>query len=89
MFSFEGMTRVGAKYKRSKNQIVLSQSHKDRRVAMCFKWIIEDHDWNLTIFSDENALLWTAQTIRVRMSCRVNPQLEKEDNAKAAVLWYD
>jgi len=47
------LTRVGAKYKRSKNQIVLSQSHKDRRVAMCSKWIIEDHNWNVTIFSDE------------------------------------
>lgn len=47
------LTTIGAKYKRSKNQIVLSQSHKDRRVEMCSKWIIENHNWNLTIFSDE------------------------------------
>ena len=47
------LTKIGAKYKKSKYQIVLSPSHKERRVEMCTKWIIDDHIWNQTIFSDE------------------------------------
>ena len=40
------MTKIGAKYRRSKNQIVLSRSNKEQRVTLISKW-------NITIFSDE------------------------------------
>ena len=47
------MTKIGYKYRRSKNQIVLSRSNKERRVALISKWFIDGHKWSITIFSDE------------------------------------
>ena len=49
----ETLDKSRCQIKRSKHQIVLSGLHKNRKVSMWSKWIIEDHNWNVTICSDK------------------------------------
>ena len=40
-------------YKKAKLQIVLSKKHKQERVQIITKWIMNNHFWEKTIFSEE------------------------------------
>lgn len=47
------LKEMGMKYKNATTQIMLSQKHKDERVRIISRWIIKNHCWEKTIFSDE------------------------------------
>jgi len=44
---------VGMVYRNVQRKIFLTREHKERRIEIARKWIIDDHDWKTTIFSDE------------------------------------
>ena len=53
---------------------------------MCYKWIIENHNWNLTIFSDEKR--FNLDGPDNWKSYMMPGQFEKRDNAEVAGLWF-
>jgi hypothetical protein len=47
------LKRCAYKYKKAKNQIILSKQHKAARLRIITAWLSQNHEWELTIFSDE------------------------------------
>ena len=47
------MQKQGHKYRKAKMQIYLSKKHKEQRVKIISDWIISNHQWEKTVFSDE------------------------------------
>lgn len=45
--------RLGIKHRDVKQSIVLTRSHRERRVELCRKWLSSGHRWDLTVFTDE------------------------------------
>lgn len=47
------MINLKLKYRNKQKRIFLSKNHRQKRVECVNKWIIENHPWHKTIFSDE------------------------------------
>jgi len=47
------INRIGFSYKKVKQSLILTKSHKLRRVELAKKWLEGSHPWNMTCFSDE------------------------------------
>ena len=47
---------IGMKYRNIQKMIFLTKTHKERRAEMAKTWITSNHDWNKTIFSDDERL---------------------------------
>jgi len=43
----------GYRFRKAKSQIILSKKHKEERVRIITDWITSNHQWHLTVFTDE------------------------------------
>jgi len=47
------IARIGFKYNKVKQSLVLTKNHRLRRLELAKRWLEESHPWNLTCFTDE------------------------------------
>lgn len=71
----------GYRYCKAKSQIILSKKHKEARLDIITNWIISNHHWDVTVFTDEKRFtldgtddwrtyaLQSEQVIRCKRQC--------------------
>ena len=47
------LSKIGMKYTNVRKEIFLTKIHKQKRVDIVKNWLTENHNWDITIFSDE------------------------------------
>lgn len=70
----------GYKYCRAKSQIILSKKHKEARLEIITNWITSNHQWDVTVFTDEKRFTldgtddWRTYTLRTEQIVRCKRQ---------------